>query len=565
MSEIADVKNAAGESRQVIARLMDEGDEDQALEQLQSLLNEEPDDPELQNTLGSIHARRGDYAKAESIFNEVIRLDPEYADGYYNLGLVHSRQNRKSEAVENFLRAVKINPGDSAAHNDLGAIYHSQGKTHLAKGHFIKALEDNPLYKSALLNLFEVCWDDGAYTEGMSWIEKFLKAASDDQKPPADDNSVPPISEPMTMEQSVAPDACSFPGANTKSTLTLKKKQSSLGDELFLKHVPEELRDKKNGINIAVVADFNIAGQLSLLFRMINRYTTHKARLVILQGDYLSYDRDLILSSGDQNDYEEAVRVIENADFYHIGRFPKNFNDINWAGILKPDNCLVQYYGSEMRNNAAQIYKWHSENKIAGLSAWDYTMIEKAPLFYHVNMMCDFSRIKQCSPPRDVIRICHPPTNRQFKKTDMLLDAFEKLKQRYPVELELIEGKSNEECLDIKSRCHITFDQVSVGIYGLSAIESMAAGHAVLSGISNFAASYHPDNPVVYVTGENLYDKLESLLKSRKEITRVGNSSKIWARVHHDPMKIIRQYLWMYDFVLHGHRYAEDPNSYLLS
>jgi tetratricopeptide (TPR) repeat protein len=565
MPEITEFKNASSESRQLIASLIDQGDEDQALEKLDSILREAPDDHELLNTQGSIYARRGDFTRAESIFNRAIDLDPEYADGYYNLGLVHSRQNRKSEAVENFLRVVKINPGDSAAHNDLGVIYHSQGKTHLAKGHFIKALEANPLYKSALMNLFEICWDDGAYSEGISWIEKFLKAASNDQLPQENDNNIPSGSVQTTVQQSAVPDACSFPGTETKSALTIRKKQSSRGEELFLKYVPEELRDRKTGNNIAVVADFNIAGQLSLLFRMINRYTTHKARLIILQGDYLSYDKDLTLSSGNQQDYEEAVNVIENADFYHMGRFPKNLNDINWANILKPDNCLVQYYGSEMRNNAGQIYRWHEENKITGLSAWDYTMIEKAPLFYHINMMCDFSRIKQCTPPRDVIRICHPPTNRQFKKTEQLLDAYEKLKSRYPIELELIEGKSNEECLDIKSRCHITYDQVSVGIYGLSAIESMAAGHAVLCGISNFAASYHPDNPVVYVTEDNLHDKLENLLKSRKEITRIGSTSKIWARMHHDPMKIIRQYLWIYDFVLHGHRYVEDPNSYLLN
>ncbi len=565
MPEIAEVKNTGRESRQVIARLIDEGDEDQALEQLDSLLQEAPDDPQLLNMKGSIYARRADFVKAESIFNRVIGLDPEYADGYYNLGLVHSRQNRKSEAIENFLRVVKINPADSAAHNDLGVIYHSQGKTHLAKGHFIKALEASPLYKNALMNLFEICWDDGAYSEGLNWIEKFLKAASNNQQPQTDDDTVPLALERTTMEQSLVPAACSSPETDTRSTLTIKKKSSSLSDELFLKHVPKELWDKKNGNNIAVVADFNIAGQLSLLFRMINRYTTHKARLIILQGDYLSYDQDLILSSGNQQDYEEAVRVIENADFYHIGRFPKNFNDINWANILRPDNCLVQYYGSEMRNNADQVYRWHAENKITGLSAWDYTMLEKAPLFYHINLMCDFSRIKQCSPPGDVIRICHPPTNRQIKKTDMLIDVYERLKKKYPIELELIEGKSNEECLDIKSRCHITYDQVSVGIYGLSAIESMAAGHAVLCGISNFAASYHPDSPVVYVTEANLYHKLENLITSRKEIIRIGNSSKIWARMHHDPMKIIRQYLWIYDFVLHGHRYVEDPNSYLLN
>ncbi len=545
--------------------MIGEGNEDQALGQLHSLVQEAPDDPELLNTLGSIYARRGDLAKAESILIEVVGLDPEYADAHYNLGLVHSRQNRKSEAVEDFQKAIKINPRISAAHNDLGMIYKTRGKMDLAKGHFIKALEANPLYKSALVNLFEICLDDGAYSEGLNRIEKFLRAALNGKQPQAIDNIIPSVSERTTMEQSVVPNACLSLRTDTKRILTVKKKSSSLCDELFLKHVPDDLRDKKSGNNIAVVADFNVAGQLSLLFRMINRYTTHKARLIILQGDYISYDKDLILSSGNQQDYEEAVRVIENADFYHIGRFPENFKDINWSNILRPDNCLAQYYGSEMRNKAEQIYRWHKENKITGLSTWDYTMLEKAPLFYHINMMCDFSRVKQCSPPRDVIRICHPLIDGQSENTTVLLDAYERLKRKYRIELELIEGKSNEACLDIKSRCHITYDQLSAGIYGLSAIESMAAGHAVLCGISNFAASYHPDNPVVYVTEENLYDRMDNLLKSKKEIIRIGNTSRIWARMHHDPMKIIRQYLWIYDFVLHGHRHVEDPNSYLLN
>jgi hypothetical protein len=248
-----------------------------------------------------------------------------------------------------------------------------------------------------------------------------------------------------------------------------------------------------------------------------------------------------------------------------MGRFPKPIEGVKWEEYLKPDNSLIQYYGSEIRANAIQLYRWHTQNRILGLSCWDYTMLENAPFFYHTNIMCDFSRIKQCSEPDDIIRICHPPTNRQFKKTDLFLSVVDRLKEKnYPFEVELIEHKTNEECLDIKSRCHITYDQISVGIYGLSAIESLAAGHAVLCGISNFASSYHPDNPVVYVTEENLYDRLEYLLKNKGEITRIGNAGKIWARTHHDPLKLIRQYVWIWDLVMNGHSIVDDRDKFLL-
>ena len=77
----------------------------------------------------------------------------------------------------------------------------------------------------------------------------------------------------------------------------------------------------------------------------------------------------------------------------------------------------------------------------------------------------------------------------------MFLEAMKKLEKKYDVEGLVIEGKTNQECLSMKNKAHMTFDQISVGIYGVSAIESMAMGHVVFGGISNFAASVYPDNP----------------------------------------------------------------------
>ncbi len=558
------------DTREEIAELLERGDLDGAVENIKALLRQIPDDSEMLNALGSVYAQKGDYAGAETAFNEALEKSPEYFDACYNLGLVHSRQNRKTEAIEDFLRVLKINPDDSAANNDLGVLYHQQGKSHLAKGHFIKALEANPRHKSALLNLFEICWDKDAYTEGLAWIEKFLAATSDgdssveaaggDDSSVADDKSVyvGVIDRP---EHRYAEIKSEKPSAGK---LTIKNKSATGGSELFLKHVLPELREKKTGLNIAVIADFNIAGQLSLLFKMINRYTVHKARMIVLQGDYLSYDKDLILSENRPGDLDEVKNILKEADFFHFGRFPKEYGDLDWNKYLRPDNTIIQYCVSVQRSNADQIYEWHRKNNITGLSAWDYTMLEKSPFFYHVNIMCDFSRVKPCSPPDDIIRICHPSTNREIKKTNLFISVMESLKKKYPVELKLIEGVSNDESLDIKSRCHMTFDQISVGIYGLSAIESMAAGHAVLGGISNFASGYHPDNPMVYVTEQNLKDRIEYLLKNKSEIAKIGNAGKVWVRTHHDPMKIMRQYLWLYDFVVNGHNFVDDPNKYLI-
>lgn len=552
-------------SREELANHLENGNYPAAEEAIHVLLEQSPDDVGLLNSLGSIYAQRGDFFNAESTFQQAIDLDPGCGDAYYNLGLVYSRQSRKTEAIEKFLKAAEINPRDYAAHNDLGVLYHSQGKAHQARYHFIKALESNILYKRALLNLFEVCWDADSYSEGLAWVEKYLNAAAPDFDSPAID-TVPEyekISEPVIKEATenrIDLKIKSLPGV-----LTLTKKSSSRADDIFLKHVPQDLREGKTGVNLAIVADFDSAGQPSLLFRLINRYTVHKARLIIRRGDYFGYDRDLNLGHDGQEGHGETLDIIEHADFYHICSFPEHIDGVEWENYLKPYNALIQYYGPEPGTDERQLYQWHTENRIVGLSPPDHNFPGYAPFIHHIDIMCDFSRIKPCSGSADIIRICHIPTNRDYKKTDLFLSTVEALKNKgYPIEPELIEGKTNEECLDIKSRCQMTYDRISSGTYGLSAIESMAAGHVVLCGVSNLTSSYYPDNPLVYVNEENLHDKLEFLLKNENEIARVGNAGKIWVRNNHDPMKLIRQYVWIYDLVMNGHGIVDDRDRYLL-
>jgi hypothetical protein len=53
-------------------------------------------------------------------------------------------------------------------------------------------------------------------------------------------------------------------------------------------------------------------------------------------------------------------------------------------------------------------------------------------------------------------------------------------------------------------------------------------------------------------------------MQNKAEITRAGNAGKIWARNNHDPLKIVRQYVWIYDLVMNGHGIVDDRDKYLL-
>jgi tetratricopeptide (TPR) repeat protein len=564
---LQDRKSAAMEN---VAGLFKDGNFPEVIKLLTDHLTESPNDIEALHLLGTAYARANDFRNAEKTFKQELALDNNQADAYFNLGLIHSRQNRIAEAIEDFEKALQLSPDDLQALNDLGVLYFNQGNAERARELFTRALDKNHAFKNAFLNIFELLWSDGQYTAALEHAYEYLNqlSANVPQKPAAPQ----PKAETKTVARPTPPvlpvPEIDVVKAETKGPAVVKsvtmKKSSSAVEELFNKHVPEHLRDKKTGMNIAVVADFNIAGQLTGMFRLINEHTIHRARCIVIQDDYLSYDKDLVLSLNKDEDWQEAKEIIQSADFFHIGRFHKQNDRFPLLRHIKPDNTIVQYFGSELRQNAREIYNWHTQNRITGVAAWDYTMIENSPFFYHINMMYDASRIKPAPKPEGTLKIVHPTTNRQIKKSDLFTKAAEQLQGKYDIEFILIEGKTNEECLEIKSRAHMTYDQISVGIYGVSAIESMAAGHVVFGGISNFAASVQPDNPIVWITPDNLVEKIKYYVVNRVEIIERGLAGKAWVKAHHDPQKILKQHLYLYDLVKNGHRFLASPDEQLL-
>jgi len=83
------------------------------------------------------------------------------------------------------------------------------------------------------------------------------------------------------------------------------------------------------------------------------------------------------------------------------------------------------------------------------------------------------------------ILIMHSPSNRERKGTEMFIKAMEVLRAKgYAFKCHIIEGRPVEECIRIKSRASIFYDQNKVGFYGNSAIEAMQYGIPTMAWIS---------------------------------------------------------------------------------
>ena len=336
-------------------------------------------------------------------------------------------------------------------------------------------------------------------------------------------------------------------------------------------------------MRVLIVQSREIGGQGGLTMHAINKYTTHAARMVTYADDYLDYPyKDVLLAEGGAEAVQAAATLADAADFFHCVRRPMLNDYLGWGRRFQHDNTLVAYMGSEIRNAPAELLGWHERTGIFGLSAWDWTMLEHAWMPYHVPCMIDVDSMGTgevyLGLGRSNFRVCHPATRRGFKRTEVFLAAVETANARLSsaadashavrvngiIEPVLIEGMNNADCLAAKRSCHATFDQLSVGIHGLSAIESMAMGHAVLGGISAWARSFAPTVPIVRVTEDTLADQLVALAKYPEAVEGYGARGHDYARKTHHPRMVAARFADLYEHVRHGNRLLRADEDYLL-
>jgi tetratricopeptide (TPR) repeat protein len=68
---------------------------------------------------GVKYALAGLYVQAVQLFEQVVKLDPQFADAHFALGHAYSDMGRWQNAIDSFQRAVELNPRDLEAQSRL--------------------------------------------------------------------------------------------------------------------------------------------------------------------------------------------------------------------------------------------------------------------------------------------------------------------------------------------------------------------------------------------------------------------------------------------------------------
>lgn len=144
------------------------------------------------------------------------------------------------------------------------------------------------------------------------------------------------------------------------------------------------------------------------------------------------------------------------------------------------------------------------------------------------------------------LRVAHAPTNRMVKGTEAVLDSARQLGPL--IELDLIEGVTNEQALERIAQADVVVDQLRLGWYGGLAAEAMALGKPVIAFVDARARERIPramaeGMPVISAEPHSLVATLERLASvERSTLPDRGKASRRFVERWHDPIAIAR---WM--------------------
>jgi arylsulfatase A-like enzyme/Tfp pilus assembly protein PilF len=147
----------------------------EALESMQELLNEEPDNPNVVYFLAYMNAQMGRLDEAIAYYKRLYEIQPTSQKVWNNLGVLYNQQGRNKEARECFEKALEQDPYNANACYNVASVYSEDGDQERAEEYLKRAVELMPSFSKAYNNLGTLYAQAGKYKEA---AEAYKKATS---------------------------------------------------------------------------------------------------------------------------------------------------------------------------------------------------------------------------------------------------------------------------------------------------------------------------------------------------------------------------------------------------
>jgi len=124
-----------------------------AIAQLTKILSARPAELRVRDYLGLMYEELKEYDKAIEAYQANLKLQPTYTDGHLHLGFLYYRLKQSGEAIPHLMEVVKQNPKQSDAYLLLGLTYLQSEQYASASQAFEEGIRYNPGNPDLLFNL----------------------------------------------------------------------------------------------------------------------------------------------------------------------------------------------------------------------------------------------------------------------------------------------------------------------------------------------------------------------------------------------------------------------------
>jgi protein O-GlcNAc transferase len=154
------------------------------LEQAESIYHQvlqvEPKNSSVLHLLGVISAQRKDFDKAIELINQAISLNGKVPNFYSSLGIALSGKTQWTQAIESFQAAIALNPNHADAQYNLGRIFQHQNQLVEAAKHYRLFLSINPNDVTVNQTLAQILSQQGSFSEAIAHYQRTLAINPDD-------------------------------------------------------------------------------------------------------------------------------------------------------------------------------------------------------------------------------------------------------------------------------------------------------------------------------------------------------------------------------------------------
>ena len=162
-----------------LINLYSQGQLQQALMQVETLIQQFPQSSILFNIQGTVLKGLGQLDAAIEAYNKALAIKPDHPEVYNNMGVTFQEQGKLEEAIEAYKKALAIKPDYAEAYNNMGIALKNQGKLEEAIEAYNKALEIKPDYAEAYYNMGNALKEQGKLEEAIEAYKKALAIKPD--------------------------------------------------------------------------------------------------------------------------------------------------------------------------------------------------------------------------------------------------------------------------------------------------------------------------------------------------------------------------------------------------